>query len=245
MRCLFTLSISSRDGRAFLAFIRQGAQPAVLKADALYCLAVFISLILHIFLQMWGAFNFRIKVDFLRVVPDPKARLAGASQALLKAACTDADCKAFACCSWPSPCTTSACPSSCKHTECCLQTNRVLVDLFEHIVSWVLPSACCCCPALLRFPLLCFASLPLLPSSPLLLVGPCRVCGGRHFHGWAWTRQVTNLWWSSGAAAEHLWCMHSLTTSDVAAVQKLYLHVIMDCVKDPKTGHFMFKRQEV
>ena len=38
--------------------------------------------------------------------------------------------------------------------------------------------------------------------------------------------------------------MHPLT-SDVAAVQKLYLHVIMDCVKDPKTGHFQFKRQEV
>ena len=53
----------------------------MLKADALWCLAVFISLILLFFPQMWGAFNFRIKVDFLRVVPDPKARLAGASQA--------------------------------------------------------------------------------------------------------------------------------------------------------------------
>ena len=36
-----------------------------------------------------------------------------------------------------------------------------------------------------------------------------------------------------------------ILTSNVAAVQKLYLHVIMDCVKDPKTGHFMFKRPEV
>ena len=91
------------------------------------------------FLQMWGAFNFRIRVDFLRVVPDPKARLAGASQALLEASCTSVDYNDLGCCCGHGPCTTSACPSSCDHTECCLQTNRVLVDLFEHIVSCVLP----------------------------------------------------------------------------------------------------------
>ena len=28
-------------------------------------------------------------------------------------------------------------------------------------------------------------------------------------------------------------------------MQKLYLHVIMDCIEDPKTGHYIFKRQEV
>ena len=88
MRCLFTPSTSSRDGRASLAFTRQGAQPVVEKADALCRLAVIMNLILPTLLQMWGAFNFRIKVDFLRVVPDPKARLAGASHALLEATST-------------------------------------------------------------------------------------------------------------------------------------------------------------
>ena len=69
-------------GREGIFGIYQARRLAVLKADALCCLAVIIGPIMHIFLQMWGAFNFRIKVDFLRVVPDPKARLAGASQKL-------------------------------------------------------------------------------------------------------------------------------------------------------------------
>ena len=72
-------------------------------------------------------------------------------------------CNDLACCCWHSPCITSACPGSCYHTECCLQTNRVLVDLFEHIVSWVLPDFAAASLALLSL---------LLPSLQLSSLGP-------------------------------------------------------------------------